>query len=120
MTFPLTSTPSLSFRNVSLHRHDSSLLNFDLNTAIDDGDDVDDDEVVEEVVEGEEEEEEILVLLLSVTDTDSNGFISTDDGVGISVIEYFGLIHASLSFKFSVLRERFRIRLTRKWQFSPF
>lgn len=72
MTFPLTSTSSLSILKVSLQRHDSSLLNFDLKTAIDDGD--------------EEEEEEILVF--SVAACDSNGLLSTVGGdAGVSVIE---------------------------------
>lgn len=73
-TFPLTSISSLSVRKDSLQRQDSSLLNFDLKTAIDDGDEEDD---------GEEEE----VLVFSVAAGDSNGLISGVIGVaGVSVI----------------------------------
>lgn len=66
----MTSTSSLSIRNVSLQRHDSSLLNFDLKTAIDDG----------------EDEEEVLVF--SVAADGSNGLLSTVGGdARVSVIE---------------------------------
>lgn len=74
MTFPLTSAPSLSIRKLNLQRHDSSLLNFDLKTAIDDGDE-------------EEEQEEVLVFS-AVAAGSSNGLLSTTGGdAGVSVIE---------------------------------
>jgi len=82
MTFPLTSTSSLfSIRKVSLQRHDSSLLNFDLKTAIDDGEDEDENEEEDEV-------EEVLVFSLATGDDDSNGLLSNVGGdAGVSVIE---------------------------------
>lgn len=81
MTFPLMSAmSSVSHRKVSLHRHDSSRLNFDLKTAIDDGDD-DDDTDDDVVVVG-------IVLVIAVADEFNDlSSLPANGSVGVRVIE---------------------------------
>lgn len=74
-TFPLTSTSSL--RNVSLHRHDSSLLNFDLKAAI--------DETEGEEEKLDEDDEKVLVISVALAADDDNDNDGSADGLTLSV-----------------------------------
>ena len=83
MTFPLMSVPLsplpplFSHRNVSLPRHDSSLVNFDLKTAIDDGD----KEFVGELFVAVGEEEVLVISVVNGSDDSSMDGCGSDDRV---------------------------------------